>query len=380
MILFVVIYQEIDINYMYRIPVLDSQVPINYANTYSAKLLPIIQSYLNGTTITVSVKNRGDVVVGVQRNTPTYKLLNLLSNPAYLNSYLMWDSRKQYKLIKKLAQLKGYPTEFIFKKLGAGVYDKENLVAQLQPIDHFNTIFQDIFVTQIYDSEANPAPFDKRDFISKTQLRVCPYCGLTIIEPSNRTKHQIDHFFPKGKYPFLALSYYNLIPSCDKCNESPNKGRKDPIEQNANGKLIQHPYAFNGSIVRFNLKLTGADIYDDNSYEVIVGFKDKALFDGYNLFFDISSRYHVHNVEAAPLYRSHLKFKKSKGYYKGMPIDRAWLDAAYEDLFNFDPSKNYPWSQEYFKMKVDIFKQLYHTRTPEPFYTDSSIPNTEMLD
>ncbi len=365
---------------MYRIPVLDSQVPIDYANTYSAKLLPIIQSYLNGTTITVSVKNRGNVVVGVRKNTPTHRLLTDLSDPVFLKSYLLWDKNQQYTYIKRLAKLKRYPTEFIFKKLGAGVYDKEKIAQKAQPIDHFNTVLHNIFVDQIYDNKATPAPFDKQDFIRRTQLRVCPYCGLTIIKPSNKTKHQIDHFFPKGKYPFLALSYYNLIPSCDKCNESPNKGQNDPIEQNANGKFIQHPYAFNDSIVRFNLQLTGANIYDDNSYDVIVGFKDKALFDGYNLFFDISSRYHVHNVEAAPLYRSHLKFKKSKGYYNGMPIDGAWLDEAYEDLFNFDPSKNNPWSQEYFRMKIDIFNQLYHTRKPEPFYTNNSIPNTEMLD
>ena len=34
-----------------------------------------------------------------------------------------------------------------------------------------------------------------------------------------KSKKQIDHFFPKRKYPFLALCYYNLIPSCDICNE-----------------------------------------------------------------------------------------------------------------------------------------------------------------
>lgn len=194
---------------MYKIPVLDPQGPIDYANKYSAKLLPIIQSYLQGATTTVSVKNRRNVLVGVQKNTPTYKVLTILSNPASLKKCLLLDIRKQYKFITMLAKSKKYPKSFIFKKLGAGVYDKENLAAQLQPIDHFYTIFQDIFVTQIYDSTVNPTPFDKRDFISKTQLRVCPYCGLTIIEPSNRTKHQIDHFFPKGKYPFLALSYFN---------------------------------------------------------------------------------------------------------------------------------------------------------------------------
>lgn len=365
---------------MYKIPVLDPQGPIDYAKKYRAKLLPIIQSYLQGATITVSVKNRRNVLVGVQKNTPTYKVLTILSNPASLKKYLLLDIRKQYQFITMLANSKKYPKSFIFKKLGARVYDKEKIASKVQPIDHFYTIFHNIFVDQIYDKESTPPTFDKMDFIRKTQIRVCPYCGLTIIKPSNRTKHQIDHFFPKGKYPFLALSYYNLIPSCDKCNESPNKGQNDPIEQEAKGKTIQHPYILNDSIVRFNLRLIGAEIYNDDNYEVIVGFKNKALFDGYNLFFNISDRYRVHNVEAAPLYRSHIKFKESKGYYEGMPIDKTWLDEAYDNLFYFDPSKNNPWSQEYFRMKIDIFNQLYHTRKPEPFYTNNSIPNTEMLD
>lgn len=380
MILFVVTYQEIENKYMYKIPVLDSKTPFDYANTYSAKLLPIIQSYLQGATIKLSIKNRGDVLVGVQKNTPTHELLTYLSNPKSLQSYLLWGIREQYNLIERLDNLNSYPTEFIFKKLGAGVYDKKRIAGQAQPIDHFNTIFHNIFIDQIYDNTSTPAPFDKHDFISKTQIRVCPYCGLTIIKPSNRTKHQIDHFFPKGKYPFLGLSYYNLIPSCDKCNESPNKGQKDPIEQKEKGKIIQHPYSLEDSIVRFNLKLTGADIYNDDIYEIIVGFKNKALWNGYNLFFDICSRYRIHNVEVAPLYRSCIKYNKSKGYYNGMSIDKAWLDEAYEYLFNFDPSKNTPWTQEYFNMKNDIFHQLYHTRTPEPFYTSRSIPNSEILE
>lgn len=28
----------------------------------------------------------------------------------------------------------------------------------------------------------------------------------------------LDHYYDKGKYPYLALSFYNLIPSCNICN------------------------------------------------------------------------------------------------------------------------------------------------------------------
>lgn len=365
---------------MYIVPVLDGQVLTDYANTYSAKLLPIIQNYLNGATISIPVKNRTNVVVGVQKNTPTYRLLTKLSDIVFLQTYLLWDVNKQYAFIKNLLKLKKYPKLFIFKKLTAGVYDRLNLGAATQPLDHFNSIIHDIFVDQIYDSKAKPPPFDKYDFIDKTQLRVCPYCGMEFIKPSGKTKQQIDHFFPKGRYPFLALSYFNLIPSCDNCNESPNKGQLDPIEQRTLGNKIQHPYMMNGDIVRFNVGMKVADIFKDDNFEVIIGFKEKALLDGYNLFFDISERYKSRNVEAGNIFRSQYKYKQAKGYYVGMPIDKAWLDEAYDNLFNFDPDNNNPWSQEFFKMKVDMFEQLFGVRPQEPYYTQRSSPNTEVLE
>lgn len=56
----------------------------------------------------------------------------------------------------------------------------------------------------------------------------CPYCNfdeISIISFENINQDtidkallDIDHFIPQSKYPFLALSFYNLIPSCHNCN------------------------------------------------------------------------------------------------------------------------------------------------------------------
>lgn len=52
-------------------------------------------------------------------------------------------------------------------------------------------------------------------------VTVCPYCNrqyiFTIIS-DNCVRPQLDHFFPKSKYPLLSCSFYNLIPSCPSCN------------------------------------------------------------------------------------------------------------------------------------------------------------------
>lgn len=60
------------------------------------------------------------------------------------------------------------------------------------------------------------------DHSQRLDLNVCPYCNtqytFTIRTKRGKTRPQFDHFFNKSKYPFYAISFYNLIPSCYVCN------------------------------------------------------------------------------------------------------------------------------------------------------------------
>ncbi|NOZ47302.1 MAG: hypothetical protein GXO79_11060 [Chlorobi bacterium] len=60
--------------------------------------------------------------------------------------------------------------------------------------------------------------------MKKLDVRVCPYCNrsytFTIYKDNKKIRPQFDHFYPKDTYPFLALSFYNLIPSCPVCNHT----------------------------------------------------------------------------------------------------------------------------------------------------------------
>lgn len=60
-------------------------------------------------------------------------------------------------------------------------------------------------------------------------IRTCPYCNRSYTfsidekmdEASDKrvkVRPEFDHFYPKSKYPCLALCFYNLIPSCPVCN------------------------------------------------------------------------------------------------------------------------------------------------------------------
>ena len=67
-------------------------------------------------------------------------------------------------------------------------------------------------------------------FAMYLDVRVCPYCNrqyiTTLLMDDAKTRADIDHFKPKSKYPWLALSLYNMVLSCKTCN-SAFKGTSD---------------------------------------------------------------------------------------------------------------------------------------------------------
>ncbi|MFH7018624.1 HNH endonuclease [Flavobacterium sp. FlaQc-47] len=93
-------------------------------------------------------------------------------------------------------------------------------------------------------------------------ITVCPYCNRNYIHTSynehGKTRPELDHFFPKSKYPFLSISIYNLIPSCHVCNSN-LKGAKDFYMEPHLHPFIEHLNGF-----QFEIK------YLDDAIEEIV--------------------------------------------------------------------------------------------------------------
>ena len=67
--------------------------------------------------------------------------------------------------------------------------------------------------------------------LAAMHVNVCPYCNRSYItryeyKQSDKSTADIDHFYSKSRFPFLSLSLYNLVPSCQICN-SRIKGSRD---------------------------------------------------------------------------------------------------------------------------------------------------------
>ena len=61
------------------------------------------------------------------------------------------------------------------------------------------------------------------DFAESLNIEVCPYCNrnyvnVIYVNYRRNARPDLDHFFPKSKYPLLSLSINNLIPICSYCN------------------------------------------------------------------------------------------------------------------------------------------------------------------
>lgn len=111
-----------------------------------------------------------------------------------------------------------------------------------------NNIFYRIFVDYGYD-EVN-----KLKFIDNINLGSCPYCNRNYILTVNKkgsVKPEIDHFYPKSKYPYLGASYFNLIPSCPTCNGFGAKESKDTFY----AYPIFNPYSLNEDDFKFSISL-----------------------------------------------------------------------------------------------------------------------------
>ncbi len=100
---------------------------------------------------------------------------------------------------------------------------------------------------------------DKDSLWRASDVRVCPYCNRTyvgVVKTKKRVdgetkivKGQLDHFYPKESYPYLAVSKHNLVPSCTYCNGYAGKWKYDSYRDG-----LVNPFALSDHKgLRFNI-------------------------------------------------------------------------------------------------------------------------------
>jgi uncharacterized protein (TIGR02646 family) len=101
--------------------------------------------------------------------------------------------------------------------------------------------------------------YNAYDLMKDLNIKSCPYCNrnytFTVVDEEDELlRADIDHFYEKSEYPILALSFYNLIPSCLECNRTLKGSSPFKIDTHI------HPYSddFNFK-VKFDYRYTSAN-------------------------------------------------------------------------------------------------------------------------
>lgn len=162
-------------------------------------------------------------------------------------------------------------------------------------------------VTRIFVNEYEKI-FSKEDFIKALDIKVCPYCNRSYVkcidnnENKALIKGQIDHFFSKKEYPFLAVSRFNLIPSCSDCNGVGGKFMTDVSEN----KLI-NPYLLEDADgIQFKMEIFRSHFANfeqcENSIRIIVEEANGAGLKQNIEVFHLQEIYQSHCDVAAEIY------------------------------------------------------------------------------
>ncbi len=130
--------------------------------------------------------------------------------------------------------------------------------------------------------EGTKQAYTANRLIENLGISICPYCNRNYIhnvDEEGRILSELDHFYPTSKYPFLALSFYNLIPSCKACNQA----KRDK-------KLAINPYDkrfdFNKN-AKFKVKLKDATFYyNTKGFDLTLEVKDKKSKEGRAIIHD----------------------------------------------------------------------------------------------
>ena len=173
---------------------------------------------------------------------------------------------------------------------------------------------------------------DKFKFIENLKLNTCPYCNRAYIYTINKNRNlkaEIDHFYPKSLYPYLAISFYNLIPSCPTCNGLGAKGNRNSYKDN-----LKNPYEIKDDDFKFKFDITSVEIVgskvDTKSIDIYLDKKIKSNDD----YFKLESLYQEHRDVVVELYQKFYQ-QDTKEYFESLKKSLQGISISDEDIYRY---------------------------------------------
>ncbi|KLD96530.1 HNH endonuclease [Aliarcobacter butzleri] len=327
---------------------------LNYSNYLKNKDFNIEKAYKKIFTssfqITTKSKNKKQIIIRNQFKT---------------NKRNIFDDKKNKSL------------QEIFTKFKEKRIDEFDVIFQNKDLENILTLNQDEIIN-ILEKNKNKSSLSKlkhvfnydkfqseitKFFTDNFDFRTCFYCNKDFITNFEADKEvstfQLDHFYDKGTYPYLALSFYNLIPSCPTCNSKKVKGSANTFENNCIAPNSQN-FDFHKK-VKFKLLLDDScknlHIKSKNDIDITLKEQFTDIYDKYIEIFKLNERYKAHKdivfnmIQKAELYpQSRLKELEN---LTGIPFQQ-----IKKDIFNLIDESEDLSKQPFSKLIVDMSKEL----------------------
>jgi hypothetical protein len=247
-----------------------------------------------------------------------------------------------------------YENYFVFKKLKTKTGDQNAIISKYEITDEVLEMFN-------YDKYISTSKSTSYNLAMKLSRNTCTYCNRlytnTIVkgkgsnDASRITRPQFDHWFAKSMYPLLALSFYNLIPSCSVCNSS--------IKGDTNFELTTHMHPYLKKEADFSFSFYFKNVAENN-VKIIPSSNPKVnkILEE----FKIAEVYNAHShLELKDLLD--LKYKYTENYintlftesFKKLGVSK---EEAYRLIFGVEFNEADFHKRSFSKFKKDILKEL----------------------
>lgn len=213
----------------------------------------------------------------------------------------------------------------------------------------------------------------KEQIVKAVNVDACPYCNrgdagdavetkiIDGVQKEVHNKGNLDHFYAKEYYPYLAITLTNLVPSCPTCNQYPQKYTEDAKETG-----LVNPYTLHdpdGMCFKIDVSPWGAPASKDNAR--ITTNCPNAFMTQNVTTFSIESLYNTHELhEAIGVYNVYNK-SHNQHYIDGVTKVTKDLQTTvitdysiFKEALGVVGDKELYKSRKLSKMKTDIWFQL----------------------
>lgn len=223
----------------------------------------------------------------------------------------------------------------------------------------------DYFTGKGYYNTKKKITYSSIYLADKLDIFACPYCNENFtysfrykvgVTPERRT-FDWDHIYSKNDYPFLAISFFNLVPCCKVCNFI-------KLDQNIDFFNPHQNINVNDSYFFKLNPITAGFITDTSKFElnlVLIKTKNKDIFKDSILTIGLLDRYRIHKEIIKDILNKQRMYPLSyiKSINTQMPIlNRPSLSQLRTTLYGTNFNHQYYHKRPFSKLTFDILNNI----------------------